>query len=182
MAVRGGFAVWGGRVSIYSSSGGVSVIDVYGGWWSIGIRFRGWGFGGGEYVWRGGGGLGSGGGILVMRGLGVVGLGVGGGVVFGCVLWVGPWIQAIVYLHGEGVIVSGCLGDMKKHCIKGKLELVVGVVKSCTQNSLGDMTVTLKDPTCTMGGTIHYKVFQNEDDGYAKSINVGSVLILRDGL
>ncbi|GKA68854.1 reverse transcriptase domain-containing protein [Tanacetum coccineum] len=93
-----------------------------------------------------------------------------------------PWLQAIVYLHGEGVIVSGCLGDMKKHCIKGKLELVVGVVKSCTQNSLGDMTVTLKDPTCTMGGTIHYKVFQNEDDGYAKSINVGSVLILRDGL
>ncbi|GKE72022.1 reverse transcriptase domain-containing protein, partial [Tanacetum coccineum] len=92
----------------------------------------------------------------------------------------GPWLQAIVYLHGEGVIVSGCLGDMKKHCIKGKLELVVGVVKSCTPNSLGDMTVTLKDPTGTMGGTIHYKVFQNEDDGYAKSIKVGSVLILRN--
>ncbi|GJZ12730.1 reverse transcriptase domain-containing protein [Tanacetum coccineum] len=92
----------------------------------------------------------------------------------------GPWLQAIVYLHGEGVIVSGCLGDMKKHCIKGKLELVVGVVKSCTPNSLGDMTVTLKDPTGTMGGTIHYKVFQNEDDGYAKSIKVGYVLILRN--
>nr|GEV34361.1 hypothetical protein [Tanacetum cinerariifolium] len=90
----------------------------------------------------------------------------------------GPWIQEIVYIHGEGVIVSGCLGDMKKHCIKGKLELVVGVVKSCTPNSLGDMTVTLKDPTGTMGGTIHYKVFQNEDDGYTKSIKVGSILIL----
>ncbi|GJS51979.1 reverse transcriptase domain-containing protein [Tanacetum coccineum] len=92
----------------------------------------------------------------------------------------GPWLQVIVYLHGEGVIVYGCLSDMKKHCIKGKLKLVVGVVKSCTPNSLGDMTVTLKDPTCTMGGTIHYKVFQNEDDGYAKSIKVGSVLILRN--
>nr|GEY44687.1 hypothetical protein [Tanacetum cinerariifolium] len=90
----------------------------------------------------------------------------------------GSWLQAIVYLHGEGVIVSSCLGDMKKHCIKGKLELVVGVVNSCTKNSLGDMTVTLKDPTGTMGGTIHYKVFQNKDDGYAKSIKVGSVLIL----
>nr|GEY81565.1 hypothetical protein [Tanacetum cinerariifolium] len=77
----------------------------------------------------------------------------------------GPWLQAIVYLHGEGIIVSGCLGDMKKHCIKRKLELVVGVVKSCTLNLLGDMTVTLKDPTGTMGGTIHYKVFQNENDG-----------------
>ncbi|GJT11387.1 reverse transcriptase domain-containing protein [Tanacetum coccineum] len=51
----------------------------------------------------------------------------------------------------EGVSTSGCLGDMKKYCIKGKLELVVGVVKSCTPNSLGDMTVTLKDPTGTMG-------------------------------
>ncbi|GJZ90908.1 reverse transcriptase domain-containing protein [Tanacetum coccineum] len=93
---------------------------------------------------------------------------------------VGPWLQAIVYLHGEGLTVSGCLGDMKKNCIKGKLELVVGVVKSCTPNSLGDMTVTLKDPTGTMGGTIHYKVFQDEKNGYAKSIKVGSVLILRN--
>ncbi|GKC35493.1 hypothetical protein Tco_1047877, partial [Tanacetum coccineum] len=59
----------------------------------------------------------------------------------------GPWLQAIVYLRGEGVIASGCLGDMKKYYIKGKLELAVGVVKSCTPNSLGDMTVTLKDPT-----------------------------------
>ncbi|GKD15414.1 reverse transcriptase domain-containing protein, partial [Tanacetum coccineum] len=92
----------------------------------------------------------------------------------------GPWLQAIVYLHGEGVIVSGCLGDMKKHCINGKLELVVGVVKSCTPNSLGDMTVILKDLTGTMGGTIHYKVFKNENDGYAKSIKVVSVLILRN--
>nr|GEZ16560.1 hypothetical protein [Tanacetum cinerariifolium] len=92
----------------------------------------------------------------------------------------GSWLQVIVYLHGEWVIISSCLGDMKKHCIKGKLELVVGVVKSCIPNSLGDMTVTLKDPTGTMEGTIHYKVFQNEDDGYAKSIKVGSVLILRN--
>nr|GEV55666.1 hypothetical protein [Tanacetum cinerariifolium] len=87
----------------------------------------------------------------------------------------GLWLQAIVYLHGEGVIVSGCLDDMKKHCIKGKLELVVGVFKSYTPNSLGDIIVTLKDPTVTMGCTIHYKVFQNENDGYAKSIKVGSI-------
>nr|GEZ94763.1 hypothetical protein [Tanacetum cinerariifolium] len=93
----------------------------------------------------------------------------------------GPWLQVIVYLHGEGLSVSsGCLGDMKKNCIKGKLELVVGVVKSCTSNLLGDMTVTLKDPTGTMRGTIHYKVFQDEKNGYAKSIKVASVLILRN--
>ncbi|GJT53303.1 oligopeptide transporter [Tanacetum coccineum] len=50
---------------------------------------------------------------------------------------------------------------------------------SCTPNSLGDMTVTLKDPTGVMGDTIHYKVFQ-KDDGYTNSIKVGSVLILRN--
>ncbi|GJY17336.1 hypothetical protein Tco_0388827 [Tanacetum coccineum] len=76
----------------------------------------------------------------------------------------GSWLSAIVYLHGEGVMPSGCLSDMKKYCINGKLEIVVGVVISCTPNALGDRIVTLKDPTCIMGGTIHYKVFKNEDD------------------
>ncbi|GJT73120.1 reverse transcriptase domain-containing protein [Tanacetum coccineum] len=90
----------------------------------------------------------------------------------------GPWLKAIVYLHAEGLISSDYLGDIKKYCINGKLKLVVGVVKSCTPNSLGDVTVTLKDPTGTIGGTIHYKVFQNKNDRYAKSIKVGSVLIL----
>nr|GEU81527.1 hypothetical protein [Tanacetum cinerariifolium] len=75
---------------------------------------------------------------------------------------------------------SGCLGDMKKYCINGKLEIVVGVVMSCKRNELGDMTITLKDPTDIMGGTIHYKVFQNEDNGYAKSIKVRSIMILRN--
>ncbi|GJT46047.1 hypothetical protein Tco_0954762 [Tanacetum coccineum] len=27
----------------------------------------------------------------------------------------GPWLSAVVYLHGEGVMASGCLGDMKKN-------------------------------------------------------------------
>nr|GEY66752.1 hypothetical protein [Tanacetum cinerariifolium] len=62
----------------------------------------------------------------------------------------GPWLMATVYLHGQGVIASGCLGNVEKYCKNGKLELVVGVVKSCTPNSLGDMTVTLKDPTSTV--------------------------------
>nr|GEW07438.1 hypothetical protein [Tanacetum cinerariifolium] len=91
----------------------------------------------------------------------------------------GPWLSAIVYLHGEGVMASGCLGDMKKYCKNRKLKMVVGIVMSCTPNLLGDMTVTLKDPTGIMGGTIHYKVFEKED-GYAKSIKVGFVLILRN--
>ncbi|GJW36604.1 reverse transcriptase domain-containing protein [Tanacetum coccineum] len=90
-----------------------------------------------------------------------------------------PWLQAVMYPHGEGVMASGCLGDIEKYFINGKLEIVVGVVMSCTPNALEDMTVTLKDPTCIMGGTIHYKVFE-KNDGYAKSINVRSVMILRN--
>ncbi|GJY22285.1 ribonuclease H-like domain-containing protein [Tanacetum coccineum] len=42
------------------------------------------------------------------------------------------------------------------------------------------LAVTLKDPTSTMGGTTHYKVFQDEKHGYTKFIKVGYVLILRN--
>ncbi|GKC25933.1 reverse transcriptase domain-containing protein [Tanacetum coccineum] len=91
----------------------------------------------------------------------------------------GPWLSVVVYLHGEGVIAYGCLGDMKTYCENRKLERVIGVVMTCTPNALGDMTVTLKDPSGTMGGSIHYKVFQQEE-GYARSIKVGVVLILRN--
>nr|GEU75388.1 hypothetical protein [Tanacetum cinerariifolium] len=64
----------------------------------------------------------------------------------------GPWLSAILYLHGQGVIASGCLGDVDKYYKNGKLELVVGVIKSCTPNS--DMTVTLKDSTDTVGEVV----------------------------
>ncbi|GJX44196.1 copia protein [Tanacetum coccineum] len=46
-------------------------------------------------------------------------------------------------------------------------------------NVLGDMNVTLKDPSGTTFGTIHYKVLSSED-GYAKDIKVGPALILRN--
>ncbi|GJR46566.1 hypothetical protein Tco_1314669 [Tanacetum coccineum] len=91
----------------------------------------------------------------------------------------GSWLSAVVYLYGEGVIAYGCLGDMKTYCKNGKLEKVVGVVMTCTPNGLGDMTVTLKDPSGTMGCSVHYKFFQ-QDEGYARSIKVRSVLILRN--
>nr|GEV37726.1 hypothetical protein [Tanacetum cinerariifolium] len=89
----------------------------------------------------------------------------------------GPWLSAVVYLHVEGVMASGCLGNMKNYCKNGKLEMVVGVIISCTPNALRDLKVTLKDPSGIMGGTIHYKVFKDEE-GYARSVNVRAVLIL----
>ncbi|GKB96115.1 hypothetical protein Tco_0982252 [Tanacetum coccineum] len=81
----------------------------------------------------------------------------------------GPWLSVVVYLHAKGVMASGYLGDIKKYCKNGKLERVVGVIMSCTPNALGDLTVSLKDLSGTMGGTIHYKVF-NEENGYLNMI------------
>ncbi|GJW16829.1 transposase, MuDR, MULE transposase domain protein, partial [Tanacetum coccineum] len=52
--------------------------------------------------------------------------------------------------------------DVKKFLKKGKLEKVVAIIKSCTPNTLGDLTVTLKDLFDTISGTIHYKVLTEE--------------------
>nr|GEZ61448.1 hypothetical protein [Tanacetum cinerariifolium] len=57
----------------------------------------------------------------------------------------GPWLNAIQYLVVEGSIATGCLGELKTFIKNGKLEKVVAVIKSCTPNMLGDLTVTLKD-------------------------------------
>ncbi|PWA52526.1 hypothetical protein CTI12_AA453500 [Artemisia annua] len=92
----------------------------------------------------------------------------------------GPWLSAIhKLLNDKGVVVTGCLGDIKNNSVKGKLELVVAVIKSCTPNMLGELTVTLKDPTGTISGTIHHKVLA-EEAGYKNSIKVGAVLVLRN--
>nr|GEU37612.1 hypothetical protein [Tanacetum cinerariifolium] len=50
------------------------------------------------------------------------------------------------------------------------------LIKSCTPNALGELIVTLKDPS----GTIHHKSLQKEC--YGESITVGAVLILHNVL
>ncbi|GJV70916.1 hypothetical protein Tco_1490911 [Tanacetum coccineum] len=68
--------------------------------------------------------------------------------------------------------------DVKKFLKNGKLEKIVVVIKSCTPNALGDLTVTLKDLSGTISGTIHYKVLT--DERFAKAFTVGSALILHN--
>nr|GEY04163.1 hypothetical protein [Tanacetum cinerariifolium]GEY07986.1 hypothetical protein [Tanacetum cinerariifolium] len=80
-------------------------------------------------------------------------------------------------MEGSHEIIMPRQDDMKKYYKNRKLERVIGVIMSCLPNVLGDLTVTLKDPSGTMDGTIHYKVFEKEE-GYTKSINVIAVLIL----
>lgn len=91
----------------------------------------------------------------------------------------GPWLSALAFCDAFGILVDACLGDIENFIKKGKVELVVVVIKSCSPNILGDLTVTLKDPSGTMSGTIHHKVLA-EEKGYVKFINVGAVLILKN--
>ncbi|GKD82767.1 hypothetical protein Tco_1349606, partial [Tanacetum coccineum] len=88
----------------------------------------------------------------------------------------GSWVSAIDYVNANGGIVSGCLGDIKKFLNKGKLDQVIAIVKSCSPNVIGDLTMTMKDLSGTIHGTIHHKVIG--EGGYGKDIIVGAALIL----
>nr|GEZ65340.1 hypothetical protein [Tanacetum cinerariifolium] len=65
------------------------------------------------------------------------------------------WLSVLDYVNVDGGIVTGCFGDVKKFLKNEKPEKVVVVIKSCTPNALGDLTVTLKDLSGTISGTIH---------------------------
>nr|GEX65217.1 hypothetical protein [Tanacetum cinerariifolium] len=56
-------------------------------------------------------------------------------------------VSATEYVNANGGIVSGCLRDIKNFLKNGKLEQVVAIIKSCTPNAFGYLTVTMKDLT-----------------------------------
>ncbi|GJR99148.1 ribonuclease H-like domain-containing protein [Tanacetum coccineum] len=82
----------------------------------------------------------------------------------------GVWVIATEYVNANGGIVSGCLGDIKNFLKNGKLEQIVAIIKSCTPNALGDLTVTVKDLSGIIVGAIHHKVINEE--GYGNDITV----------
>ncbi|GJW02663.1 hypothetical protein Tco_1561519 [Tanacetum coccineum] len=88
------------------------------------------------------------------------------------------WVCATNYVNAFGGTVTGCLGDVDNFLKKGKLEQVVGIVKSCSPNRLGDLNVSLKDLSGTIPGTIHHKVIG--EGGYGKDITVGAAMILKN--
>ncbi|GJW79115.1 hypothetical protein Tco_0140797 [Tanacetum coccineum] len=55
------------------------------------------------------------------------------------------WVTAVEFVNVDGGIVSGCFGDIKKFCKNGKLDKVAAIIMSCTQNAMGDLTITLTD-------------------------------------
>nr|GEY15368.1 hypothetical protein [Tanacetum cinerariifolium] len=88
----------------------------------------------------------------------------------------GSWVSATNYVNTNGGTVTGCFGDIKNFLKNRKLDQVVAIVKSYSSNHIGDLTVTTKDLTGTIPGTIHYKVIG--EGGYGNDITVGAALIL----
>nr|GFA44770.1 hypothetical protein [Tanacetum cinerariifolium]GFA91420.1 hypothetical protein [Tanacetum cinerariifolium] len=86
------------------------------------------------------------------------------------------WVNATNHVNTFGGTVTGCLGDVDNFLKNGKLEQVVGIVKSCSPNMFGDLNVTMKDLSGTIPGTIHHKVIGK--GGYGNDITVGAAMIL----
>ncbi|GKD62562.1 transposase, MuDR, MULE transposase domain protein [Tanacetum coccineum] len=62
----------------------------------------------------------------------------------------GAWVSATNYVTATGETVTGCLRDIDNNLKKRKLDQVVAIVKSCSPNALGDLTVTMKDLSAAM--------------------------------
>nr|GEX50177.1 hypothetical protein [Tanacetum cinerariifolium] len=92
----------------------------------------------------------------------------------------GSWVCVTDYVNANGDIVSGCLGGIKNFLNNGKLDQVVAIIKSCSLNVICDFTVTMKDLSSTILGTIHHKFI--DESGYRKDITVRVALILANVL
>ncbi|XP_022755049.1 uncharacterized protein LOC111303210, partial [Durio zibethinus] len=95
-----------------------------------------------------------------------------------------PWLFALEFIRREGLGDNGGTIGTPLSWIKTepkmgnrKVAQVVAIIKSCTPNGLGDLMVTLKDPTGTIDASIHNKVLV--EGGFGKDISVGTVLILQ---
>ncbi|PSR89146.1 Protein of unknown function DUF4539 protein [Actinidia chinensis var. chinensis] len=89
-----------------------------------------------------------------------------------------PWLCALQFLGmvGGGLPITP-LSSIVLCTYIGRVDRIVAVIKSSAPNGLGDLMVTLKDPTGTIDASIHHKVLAEVE--FRKEISVGSVLILQ---
>ncbi|CAA6663854.1 unnamed protein product [Spirodela intermedia] len=93
-----------------------------------------------------------------------------------------PWLCALDFLGKEKQIepclicFSFILSD-NSILYSPLTEALVGIVKSFKPNGLGDLFVTLKDPTGTIGASVHRKVLT--DGNLGGDLSVGCVVILK---
>ncbi|CAN8288510.1 unnamed protein product [Cochlearia groenlandica] len=95
-----------------------------------------------------------------------------------------PWVSAVDYIRREGLLSNGGsaigtpVSEIKSVCGSwGKVDQVVAIIKTCAPNGLGDVMVTLKDPTGTIDASVHRSVVSESEFG--RDIRVGVVVILK---
>lgn len=90
-----------------------------------------------------------------------------------------PWLCALSSLGNDsGSSLSHPISSISaKRSGTERIPQVVGIVKDCTPNGLGDLFITLKDPSGTIGASVHRKVLSEGIVG--REISVGCVLILK---
>ncbi|XP_071741211.1 uncharacterized protein [Rutidosis leptorrhynchoides] len=91
-----------------------------------------------------------------------------------------PWLQAMefAYPYGGRSDIASILRQRRFL----PADQVVGVVKTCVQNSVGDLSIMIKNTTSTIQGTVHNKIIdgvQGEYEG-VKCIHEGAVLVLQN--
>ncbi|KOM56526.1 hypothetical protein LR48_Vigan10g241800 [Vigna angularis] len=89
------------------------------------------------------------------------------------------WKWAQMFIEHHGLVKDGKfenVNSLQEAKSAEVLPLVVCILKECKPNGLGDMQLTLKDPTATMKASLHKKGL--EDPEIAANIAVGSVIIL----
>ncbi|KAL8478623.1 hypothetical protein ACS0TY_030490 [Phlomoides rotata] len=90
-----------------------------------------------------------------------------------------PWLSALQFVGAEnGLIPSTPISSIKNCGNSDKVNQVVAVIKSCTPNGFGGLMVLLKDPTGTVGASVHHEVLSQSEFG--KNLTIGTVLILKE--
>ncbi|XP_071713744.1 uncharacterized protein [Rutidosis leptorrhynchoides] len=91
-----------------------------------------------------------------------------------------PWLRAMefAYLYGGRSDIASILRQRRFL----PADQVVGVVKTCEKNCVGDLSVTLKDTTGTIRGTVSSKIIDGVHGKYegVKGIREGAVLVLQN--
>ncbi|XP_071718713.1 uncharacterized protein [Rutidosis leptorrhynchoides] len=93
-----------------------------------------------------------------------------------------PWLDAMEFAYPYGGR-SDIASILRQRRFLPADQVVIVVVKTCVKNSVGDLSITLKDTTGTIRGTDYNKIIdgvQGEYEG-VKGIREGAVLVLKNG-
>ncbi|KAK3126779.1 hypothetical protein QOZ80_7AG0562330 [Eleusine coracana subsp. coracana] len=87
-----------------------------------------------------------------------------------------PWLCALQFLGKDRAWERPGIKGIKVDRELNRAPLVAGVVTSCKPNGVGDLLLTIKDPTDSIGASAHRKVLSEGNVG--QDISVGCVILL----